>query len=331
MNYLCALEKMFEMSLKSFIKLFVPATYRKIDKSENKTILKLTEFQNGLLDKITEMQNNSMQKYDEILQKYDEILQELKPDPNRKNFLHNSLLRFIVEYFQILSLAQIYHPMVFEKYKDAFKGKTVYVIGSGPSLDKVKIPKDAIQIGVNGCCFSKNVNLDFLFVQDYQGQQTQEKFDNYKGNNCHRFYGMHYLDFIKKIPINHIENSAERYFFYDFPCVPFPYEFTFDISHNPFFIYGSTIFVALQFALYGHPNKICIVGCDLKKGHSTVCKDYQSERDYNFDFDYLMMGWEKFKNFASQLYPDVEIVSVNPVGLKGLFKDWYQDEGEEPK
>ena len=31
------------------------------------------------------------------------------------------------------------------------------------------------------------------------------------------------------------------------------------------------------------------------------------------------------KEFISQNYPETEIVSVNPVGLKGLFTDIYFD------
>lgn len=32
------------------------------------------------------------------------------------------------------------------------------------------------------------------------------------------------------------------------------------------------------------------------------------------------------KMFASKYYPDIKIYSINPVGLKGLFKDIYTDE-----
>ena len=35
--------------------------------------------------------------------------------------------------------------------------------------------------------------------------------------------------------------------------------------------------------------------------------------------------------FLAQYYPSTEIISVNPVGLKGIFKDWVQSEGEEPE
>ena len=33
-----------------------------------------------------------------------------------------------------------------------------------------------------------------------------------------------------------------------------------------------------------------------------------------------------FKQFKNKVYPDVEVVSINPVGLKGVFKDVYTEE-----
>ncbi|GHV21941.1 hypothetical protein FACS189494_08050 [Spirochaetia bacterium] len=40
-------------------------------------------------------------------------------------------------------------------------------------------------------------------------------------------------------------------------------------------------------------------------------------------------GWEIFRNFIEIFYPDVEIISVNPVGLKGMFDDIYTNSCED--
>ena len=37
-------------------------------------------------------------------------------------------------------------------------------------------------------------------------------------------------------------------------------------------------------------------------------------------------GWRRMKKFANVYYPDTEIISINPVGLKGIFRDEYQKE-----
>ena len=41
--------------------------------------------------------------------------------------------------------------------------------------------------------------------------------------------------------------------------------------------------------------------------------------------DRVIQKWMDLKAFAKAFYPDVEIISVNPVGLKGIFKDEYQE------
>ena len=37
----------------------------------------------------------------------------------------------------------------------------------------------------------------------------------------------------------------------------------------------------------------------------------------------IKYGWKKIKEYRDSKYPDIEIISVNPVGLKGLFTDVY--------
>ena len=36
-------------------------------------------------------------------------------------------------------------------------------------------------------------------------------------------------------------------------------------------------------------------------------------------------GYKRIKTFTEQFYPDVEIISVNPIGLKGMFHDMYTE------
>ena len=37
----------------------------------------------------------------------------------------------------------------------------------------------------------------------------------------------------------------------------------------------------------------------------------------------LTAPWREFKRFVQVYYPETEIISVNPVGLKGIFRDVY--------
>ena len=36
-------------------------------------------------------------------------------------------------------------------------------------------------------------------------------------------------------------------------------------------------------------------------------------------------AWKELKEFTNAFYPDIEIISINPVGLKGIFIDQYQE------
>jgi len=220
------------------------------------------------------------------------------------------------------------HSKVFPKYKDCYRGKSVVVFGGGPSLDKYKPIDGAIQIGVNGTFLSDRVELDYLFYQDYLSAERQKAMNNYRDGKCKKFYGIHYMDLKAVISIPDAEKAkAERYFFYDLPTQPFPFDFTLDISAKPFITYSSTIFVPLQFALYTHPKKIYIVGCDCSQdGHSSCYNTFALNpalKKFD-DMDNIVNGWRKFKAFQEAFYPDIEIISINPVGLKGLFKDVYQ-------
>ena len=74
----------------------------------------------------------------------------------------------------------------------------------------------------------------------------------------------------------------------------------------------SIIFPLLQHMLYMGFNKIYLVGCD---GGYTQGK---SSDDIN------LLNWrKKFVEFKNIYYPEVQIISVNPVSLKGWFDDIY--------
>ena len=97
---------------------------------------------------------------------------------------------------------------------------------------------------------------------------------------------------------------AERYFFYDNPIKMFPFDFTIDVSSRPFITYGSTIFVALQFALYTHPKTLYIVGCDCTAGHFSAHRNEIHDKDVG-GINNIIRGWNRFSTFAAALFPDV--------------------------
>lgn len=96
-----------------------------------------------------------------------------------------------------------------------------------------------------------------------------------------------------------------------------PDVFAYDLCVEELYCKGSTVFAALQFALWTNPKRIYLVGCDCSNaGHF--------DNSNGNDMGVLLEPYKKFKSFASTYYPETEIISVNPVGLRGLFKDLDQ-------
>ena len=95
-----------------------------------------------------------------------------------------------------------------------------------------------------------------------------------------------------------------------------------DITKRPLNEWGSTTFAALDFALWTHPKRIFLVGCDcttngyFKEQKSPIATTKEG-------YEYFKYGWEQIKYYIYGHYPDVEIISINPIGLKGLYKDVY--------
>ena len=103
-----------------------------------------------------------------------------------------------------------------------------------------------------------------------------------------------------------------------------------DIENEPLGHYRSIALPALQFALYTNPSRIFLVGIDCtSSGHFTGkdvnVTDRGSDNDENVRL-LIKNAYPDFKKFAETFYPDTEIISVNPVGLQGFFKDVYTKE-----
>lgn len=87
----------------------------------------------------------------------------------------------------------------------------------------------------------------------------------------------------------------------------------------------------MQFILFTNPKRVYIVGIDCTSaaggthfiGVARKCRD-RGEDVQGLDKKHHD-DWIKLKTFVETYYPNTEIISVNPVGLKGLFRDVYTD------
>ena len=210
------------------------------------------------------------------------------------------------------------HGESFSKYKGINKGKEVVIIGTGPSLANYQPIKGAINIGCNRAFQYDKIHLDYLFAADWYG--VRPYIEEAKDYDCTKFYGT-FLD-TKNIefllmPEYILEQADHRYY-----CMLKPSEAYKDIDCYPLMNSGSIALSALNFALYTHPKKIYLVGLD-----TTVFGNFDKKKQSGapMNVELVKKGYNQIKKMAYVNYPDVEIVAVNPVGLRGIFSDYYQD------
>ncbi|MBD5509236.1 MAG: hypothetical protein HDR05_14690 [Lachnospiraceae bacterium] len=261
-------------------------------------------------------------------------------EDNKKRIRHIIGTDIIIDRLAMLTdiymPAMVQHQKVFPKYKGINKGKTVVITGTGPTFDYYNQISDAIHMGLNTAILKESIKYDYYFVCDYckENDRQQEVFNQIlRDDDLVKFFGIHYRNDECLIPDYIREQKGAETFYadsYDYGLygsrIKAARKFIcpLDISTSPFRSYGTTLFIVFQFALWTHPDKIYIVGADCSRGYSKEA----AAADVDNDHSWMKWGWKQLAKFAKMNYPDIEIVSINPVGLKGVFKDVYTKEYE---
>ena len=223
------------------------------------------------------------------------------------------------EVAQIYRLASEINKKVFPKYKNCHVGRDIVLLASGPTMNYYFAIHNALHIGVNDSFLCGKSELDYLFAIDCV-PGCIEIIRSYAGSHCKRFYGAT-LDVRRGIPDSYAEeDGAERFITIDparFGCI---WSIPPDISSMPLPCRNSIVFPAAQFALWTRPRRLFLVGCDCSnEGHAGGIEP----RSNGINEKLILAEWRSFAQCALQLFPDTEIISINPVGLRGLFKDVY--------
>ncbi len=208
------------------------------------------------------------------------------------------------------------HQQVFPKYKNIHQGKDVVLVATGPSLNDYIPIEGAIHIGVNKAFEYNKVQFDYLFLQDFSEPTSSyiNSFINY--NSKGKFVGILNHGFIDSclIPEKFSNcNGVERYYL---DTLQQKRTFPYDITSEALGDAHSIAFAAMQFILWTHPKRIYLVGCDCsREGY------YTGDIGNYLNIEIVLDGWKRLKEFINIYYPDIEVISVNPVGLKGIFND----------
>ena len=229
------------------------------------------------------------------------------------------------EHTDYLIKAQNVHAH-FKKYWKCHTGQSVVLIAPGPTAKYYETLQHLPHIGANGSIYMEKVKLDYLFVQDHPVNRKDARLSDldadalkYEGNNCKKFFAIlsdYRLNIIKdkvdRIPLHYADNVNVFNYYLD-PICRGP--IAWDISTDLFADHVGTVLSAMQFILYTNPKRIYVVGCDCSSGHMFK----EDEENYSWQIS----GWKLLAEFARRYYPETEIISINPVGLKGLFNDVY--------
>jgi hypothetical protein len=226
------------------------------------------------------------------------------------------------------------HQKTFGEFKNKHNGKNIVIVGAGPTLNYFEPIENAIYIGVNRVFLNNNIKFDYLFALDKAGLATDkenylDRFIEYKGNNCIKFIGDQNLGKDWQIPEGKILSAGIRR--YKTTSNYLPSEFALDIESQALGNFATVAMQALQFALYTNPKKIYLVGMDCNigtmghfKGGITDVAKLRGQKLCATTFK-IIDNWNEAQEFQETYYPDTEIISLNPVGLKGLFTDSYSE------
>lgn len=213
------------------------------------------------------------------------------------------------------------HKASFAEFKGCHRGQTVAVVATGPTLNYYSQIKGIPHIGVNSSFLKDDLSLDYYFIRHYVREWCikLKEYDFIKFFGRNEWTEQHYDD--DRFPEYLIEENNGRRFFTGEPTNEI-YE---DITYYPLMGGYSIIFQALQFAVFTRPKRILLIGCDCSTNGHYDDTSPQSVFEKNHIISMWIKGYKALKKFSEQHYPDMEIISVNPVGLRGMFHDMYTE------
>lgn len=232
-----------------------------------------------------------------------------------------------IKYSDAINIAaSIVNSKAFSDIKNCNSGKSVVLCGSGPSLSKYEPIKGAVHVALNSTFIKENIKFDWIVVCDYGSiEKYKDRLCNY---NCIKFFGHQIPDLSLEIPESYrIKCGARRFYTDSHIADGFSSRYVCDIDCMPVGNMPNIALLAMQIILFSNPSKIYLAGCDASSlGHFNDKKQSGiDKKNIYVDADYIMNKWIELKSFSETFYPDTEIISINPVGLKGLFKDEYTD------
>lgn len=225
----------------------------------------------------------------------------------------------IFYYASMANTVALVHGKTFPQFKDSNVGKTVAIYGTGPSLDYAPKVTNVKTIACNRAIkLFKDKGPDYFFAVDYEG--AHDYFDLVLKSRASLFWGAYiHKGLYSNLSIpEQLRNRDNVFSFYTSIGVP-DYVIRPEIETHPLADFNTIVHCALHFALYTNPDTIYVLGCDTTNSGYAEKNMYQNK----IDVGKLVEGYTKMEAFRKRHYPNTRIISVNPIGLRGIFEDVY--------
>lgn len=227
--------------------------------------------------------------------------------------------------------ANLCNRETFLPLKNICNGEKLVICGAGPSLAKYQPIEDAKHIALNRALLFDRIKYDYFFADDWPAISFfSDKIVKY---DCEKFLG-YICGYTGPACIPEsfrISSGAKKFYLDSYMTNSARSQLVLDIDKMPISNQYNMGLEIMQIALFMNPSKIYLVGIDANSnGHftekglsnDTVAWLNKGQKRY-IDFESVKDKWNEIKTFAEAYYPETEIISINPVGLKGLFKDEY--------
>ena len=198
-----------------------------------------------------------------------------------------------------------------KKYKNIHLGNSAVLIGSGPSLtlnkENFKIAKNNnfLFFGNNDTIFEKEMfELDYFLLSDWRifKKISKEKFINASTLRKKFFVSINNKPLLDESEL--IKAKGESFCTHGNSILK-------NLQSSS--IGTSSIFITIQLIAYMGIKNIYLAGCDCSG------KNYYGPSSTNYGI--MTNQWKNIKKYLSDYFPEINIYSFNPVGLKNIIKE----------
>lgn len=228
----------------------------------------------------------------------------------------------IVYYSGMMNIVTQVHSRVFPQFKHSNVGKTIAILGTGPSFSFAPEILNSKIIACNrSFMLIGDKEPDYIFAHDYIN--AQDYFDEILKKSCPIFLG-HFIvggHNDHKVAPEIIRTQENIYNYYS--GFLFHKSIRTEIEYFPLATFTSIIDPALHFALYSSPEIIYLIGCDAS------LDGYANKNQVQYELastEKIRNGHLLLRRFRDTHYPSTRIISVNPLGLRGVYEDVYTEE-----